>query len=75
MKLFSVIRDFLNEPNSPATVGYGRVMVFGLLTIITVCTALSLGADTKKRFEGVVNVFDVERGQSTGSGATDRLGL
>jgi hypothetical protein len=75
MKLFSVIRDFLNEPNSPATVGYGRVMVFGVLTAITVTMALSIGRATQTRFNGVVNVLNFEQDRPEGGGATDRLGL
>jgi len=76
MKLFSVIRDFLNEPNSPATVGYGRVMVFGVLTAITVTTALSIGKATDKQFQGVVKGLDLEKDRpKSGGAAIDRFGL
>ena len=75
MKPFSVIRDFLNEPDSPATVGYGRVMVFGVLTAITVTMALSLGRATQTQFKGAVNGLTFEQDRPEDGGATDRLGL
>lgn len=75
MKLFSVIRAFFNEPDSPATVGYGRVMVFGLLISMTVYMALSLGPATAKRFKGAVDALDVQPDRSLSSDATDRRGF